>query len=134
MAEVKSYLKSEVAIAALLRAKECFLSSDWISSTILAGAAQQVLRDLCISRGIDTTIGKVSSSLGYNVRDIHNLVASAYNDMKHAERDPEALVLISSEEPKSLIVLAVADLARLNFPCSDEVGEILNFAKSFKLE
>jgi hypothetical protein len=131
---MQTHSKSEVAIAALLRAKECFQADDWISSTILAGAAQQVLRDLCEARGLPTTIGKVSASLGHQEIDVHNLIVCSYNGMKHADRDPDKDVSVSSAEPQALIVMAAADLARLNPPHSPEVDQIFKFARTFNVE
>lgn len=130
-AEMQAHSKSEVAVVALLRATQCYQNADWISATILAGAAQQVLRDLCEARGIGTTIDMVSASLGYRTSDVHNLVVASYNGMKHADRDPARDVFISSGEPQALMVMAATDLVRLNIPHSSAIGEILNFVKSF---
>jgi hypothetical protein len=126
--------KSEVAVVALLKATQCYQNADWISSTILAGAAQQVFRDLCEARGIGSTIDMVSASLGYRTSDVHNLVVGSYNGMKHADRDPTSLVSVSPAEPQALIVMAAADLIRLNIPYSTAIGEILKFTKSFETE
>jgi hypothetical protein len=100
----------------------------------LAGAAQQVLRDLCEARGIDITIDMVSASLGHQTSEVHNLVVASFNGMKHADRDPTCDVLVSPAESQALIVMAAADLARLNIPYSSAIGEILKFAKSFNKE
>lgn len=132
--EMRTHSKSEVAVVALLRATQCYQSADWISATILAGAAQQVLRDLCEAHGIGTTIDMVSASLGHQTSEVHNLVVASYNDMKHADRDPTRDVSVSPEEPQALIVMAAADLVRLNIPYSPAIGEILRFAKSFNEE
>ena len=131
---MQTHSKSEVAVAALLRAKECFQAGDWISSTILAGAAQRVLRDLCEARGIPTTIGILSAYLGHKVCDVHKTITSSYNGMKHAKTDPDEDVSVSSAEPQALFVMAAADLARLNPPYAPAVGEVLNFAKSFNTD
>jgi len=131
---MQTYSKSDVAMTALLRAKECFQAGDWISSTILAGAAHQVLRDLCEARDIPTTIGTLSASLGHQVSDVHNIIASSYNGMKHAKKDPDKDVSVSSAEPQALFVMAAADLARLNPSYSPEVGEVLKFAKSLNAD
>ncbi len=126
--------KSSVAISSLLKAKACYEEGDWISSTILAGAAQRILKDLCVARRIEPTIETVSSALGRKPRELHDLISATYNGMKHADRDPEGTVDATSEEPQALIVMAAADLARLNPPFSQSVGEILKFARSFNVE
>lgn len=108
--------KSEIAVVALLRATQCYQNADWIAASILASAAQQVLRDLCEARGIGTTIDMVSASLGHETSDVHNIVVASYNGMKHADRDPNRDVVVSPAEPQALIVMAAADLARLNIP------------------
>jgi hypothetical protein len=131
---MQTHSKSEVAVVALLRATQCYQNADWISATILAGAAQQVFRDLCEARGIGTTIDMVSASLGHRTSDVHNLVVGSYNGMKHADRDPTRPVSVSPAEPQALIVMAATDMARLNIPYSSAIGEILRFAKSFKPE
>lgn len=128
---MQAHSKSEIAVVALLRATQCYQNADWIAATILAGAAQQVLRDLCEARGIGTTIEMVSASLGHQTRDVHRIVVTSYNGMKHADREPTCDVLVSPAEPQALIVMAAADLARLNIPYSSAIGEILNFVMSF---
>jgi hypothetical protein len=129
-----THSKSSVAICSLIRAKACYLEGDWISSTILAGAAQRILKDLCVAAGIESTIDTVSASLGRKPYEVHNLITTSYNGMKHADRDPEGTIDVSSKEPQALIVMAAADLVRLKIPYSSTVGEILNFAKSFSVE
>jgi hypothetical protein len=131
---MKTHSKSEAAVVALLKATHCYPNAVWILSTILAGAAQQVFRDLCEARGIGSTIEMVSASLGYRTSDVHNLVVGSYNGMKHADRDPTSLVSVSPAEPQALIVMAAADLIRLNIPYSTAIGEILKFTKSFETE
>lgn len=59
---------------------------------------------------------------------------ASYNGMKHANREPTRDVLVSPAEPQALIVMAAADLARLNIPYPSAIGEILNFAMSFNKE
>lgn len=68
---MKSHSKIEVAVTALLRAKELFLLGDYVSSTILAGAGQQILRDVCKSRGIEPTIKTISNESGHPAKLIH---------------------------------------------------------------
>ena len=126
--------KSSVAVSSLLRAKACYQDGDWISSTILAGAAQRILKDLCVAAGIEPTINTVSADLGRRPREVHDLIMASYNGMKHADRDPEGTVDATSEEPQALIVMAAADLVRLKTPYSPSVGEILKFARSFNVE
>lgn len=129
---MQRYSKTEIAITALLRAKQSFEVEDWISSTILAGAAQQVLRDLCEARGLTTAIETVSASIGHQVNDVHRLIASSYNGMKHANRDHDKYVTVSSAEPQALFVMAATDLVKLKPPYSSPVKEVLDFARSFK--
>jgi hypothetical protein len=124
--------KLEIAVSSLTTARKLFADGDYISSNILAGAGQQILRDLCLSRGIETTIATLSSSTGHPVNDIHNLVVNSYNKMKHADKDPNDDIEVSEDAPRALIVLAATDLMRLNAPPSKDIVEFIEFAKSIK--
>lgn len=129
---MKSHSKIEVAVTALLRAKELFLLDDYVSATILAGAGQQILRDVCKSRGVEPTIKTISDVSGHPAKLVHNLVADAYNKMKHADNDPEGLVEVSKEEPRMLMTLGATDLMRLKEIKSKEISDFVDFVQAIK--
>ena len=127
----RAYTKIEVSLKALLRAKEAFLVNDYVSATLLAGAAQQIVRDICKSRDIEPTIQKISNVSGHDKKRIHSLVADAYNKMKHADIDPNEVVEVSAEEPQVLMTLAVTDLIKLRE--IKESSELVAFVEKFKV-
>ena len=129
---MKPHSKIEVALAALLRAKELFLLGDHISATILAGAGQQIVRDVCKSRGIVPTIKTLSEISGHPAKLLHDLVADAYNKMKHADIDPEGIVEVSEQEPRMLMTLAAADLMRLKEIKSQQIADFIEFVRVIK--
>ena len=124
------FKKIDIALIALNEAKSAFLKKDYVTSTILAGAAQRLVRDICESRNIEPTIKKISNNSAYSKRQIHNLIARTYNKMKHADHDPEADVEISPDEPLVLIRVAATDLLKLKV--LDENSEIVEFLITFK--
>lgn len=117
---------------ALLRAKELFLLGDYVSATILAGAGQQIVRDVCKSREIEPTIKTISEVSGHSAKLVHNLVAGTYNKMKHADNDPEGIVEVSDEEPRMLMTLAATDLMRLKEIKSKEISDFVEFVRTVK--
>ena len=129
---MKSHSKIEVAVAALLRAKELFISGDYVSATILAGAGQQIIRDICKSRRIEPTIKTISNVSGHPAKLVHNLVADAYNKMKHADIDPGGVVEVSEEEPRMLMTLAATDLMRLKEIKSKDISDFIEFVRTVK--
>ncbi len=131
---MKSHSKIEISVTALLRAKELFLLRDYVSATILAGAGQQIVRDVCKSRGVEPTIGTISSVSGHSAKLVHNLVADAYNKMKHADIDPEGFVEISEDEPRMLMTLAATDLMRLKEITSKEIADFIEFVQTLRSE
>lgn len=126
------YSKIEVAVTALLRAKELFILGDYVSATILAGAGQQIVRDICKSREIEPTIKTISDVSGHPSGMVHNLVAYAYNKMKHADNDPEGVVEVSEEEPRMLMTLAATDLMRLKEIKSQKISDFVEFIRTVK--
>ena len=130
---MKSHSKIEVAVTALLRAKELFLLGDYVSATILAGAGQQIVRDVCKRRKIESTIKTISDVSGHSAKLIHNLVADTYNKMKHADNDPEGVVQVSEEEPRMLMTLAATDLMRLKEIKSKEISDFVDFVRDIKV-
>lgn len=130
---MKSHSKIEVAVTALLRAKELFLLGDFVSATILAGAGQQILRDICENRGIEPTITTISDVSGHPVKLVRNLVAETYNKMKHADNDPEVIIEVSEEEPRMLMTLAATDLMRLKEIKSKEISDFVDFIQAIKV-
>lgn len=129
---MQSHSKIEIAVTALLRAKELFLSGDFVSATILAGAGQQIVRDVCKSREIEPTLKTISDVSGHPAKMVHNLVADAYNKMKHADNDPEGIVEVSEEEPRMLMTLAATDLMRLKEIRSQQISDFVEFIRKLK--
>lgn len=129
---MKSHSKIEIAVTALLKAKELFLLGDYVSATILAGAGQQIVRDVCMSRGIEPTIKTISDVSGHPAKMIHDLVADAYNKMKHADNDPEGIVDVSEDEPRVLMTLAATDLMRMKEIKSQEISDYVEFVRTIK--
>jgi hypothetical protein len=129
---MKVHSKIEVAVTALLQAKELFILGDYVSATILAGAGQQIVRDVCKSRGIEPTIKIISHVSGHPGKLIHNLVADVYNKMKHANIDPEGVVDVSEEEPRMLMTLAASDLMRIKEIKSKEISDFIEFVRNIK--
>lgn len=127
---MQTFTKIQVATKSLFQAKDAFLKGDYISSTILAGAAQQIVRDICKSRGIEPTIKIISDVSGHPGKLVHELVTDAYNKMKHADLDPNELVEVSSDEPQVLMTLAVTDLIKLRE--IKEHSELVGFVEKFK--
>ena len=129
---MESHSEIEVAVTAVLRAKELFVLDDYVSATILAGAGQQILRDVCKSRGVEPTIKTISDVSGHPAKLVHNLVADAYNKMKHADNDPEGLVEVSKEEPRMLMTLGATELMRLKEIKSKEISDFVDFVQAIK--
>ena len=129
---MKSHSKIEVALKALVRAREMFLLGDFVSATILAGAGQQIVRDVCKSRKIEPTIKTISDVSGHPAKMVHDLVSEAYNKMKHADIDPDGIVEVSDDEPRVLITLAVTDLMRLKQIKTEEISALIDFVRSIK--
>ena len=131
---MKTYTKIEIALNALYGAKELFINKDYISANILAGAGQQIVRDLCISRGIGPTLETISEVVNHPTNVVRNLLVDAYNKMKHAERDPDELVNISHQEPIALMTVAATDLVRLNVVRTQKTVEFFEFVQALKAE
>lgn len=129
---MQTFTKIEVAVRALLQAKERYLQADYVSATILAGAGQKIVRDICKSRGIEPTIKTLSNQSGFTVQEIHNLVVDSYNKMKHADTDPDGFVNVSEEEPRALMTLAATDLMRLKEIKSKEIADFTDFVRVIK--
>ena len=127
---MKSYSKIEVAVVALIQAKELYLLGDYVSATILAGAGQQIVRDTCKNRGTETTIKTISNASGQPAQLVHKLVVDGYNKMKHADNDPEGVVEVSEAEPRMLMTLAATDLMRLKEIRSPKIAEFIEFARN----
>lgn len=125
--------KFEIAIDLLADAKELFQNTRFASATVLAGAARRILADLCKAHKIESTIDQVSDSTGHRAKDIHNLIAATYNQMRHANHDPDELVEVSDAEPKCLLTCAITDLVLLSLRSEKwQFIELINFVRSFK--
>ncbi len=129
---MQSYKRIEIAIRALVRAKSAYLENDYVSSTILAGAAQQIVRDICKSKNIEPTIKTISDASGHSGKLVHDLVTDAYNKMKHADVDPQGSVEVSEDEPRALMTLAATDLMRLKEISTKEISDFIEFVKTIK--
>lgn len=130
----KKLRKHEVAIVALLSAIKCYELGNHVSAIILAGAARQILNDLCIAKKLQTTLDKICEATQNPTGQVHIFIAKTYNSLRHADRDPDQIINVSKDEAEMLITLASADLVRLNLPVTDEIKSILIFVKSFKLK
>ncbi len=126
------YAKSEIAVKALMHSIDCYRSKDYISSIILSGASRQILNDLCRANSLPTTVEKISETTRKTRAQVHEFVAQTYNSLKHADKDPEKPIEVSGDEAKMLILLASADLARLNYTTLQDIKLILEFAYSLK--
>jgi len=67
------------------------------------------------------------------VNDIRNLVVNSYNKMKHADKDPNDDIEVTADAPKALMVIAAADLMRLNEPPNKEMIEFIKFVRSINV-
>ncbi|WP_143474086.1 hypothetical protein [Limnohabitans sp. B9-3] len=129
---MQTFTKIQVATISLIQAKEAFIRNDFVSATILSGAAQQIVRDICKSRGIEPTLKTISNVSGHSGQLVHDLVTDAYNKMKHADKDPEGVVEVSQDEPRALMTLAATDLMRLKEITSKEISEFVEFVRTIK--
>ena len=128
----KELTQSEAAITALLTAIDCYKAGNYVSSIILSGAARQILNDLCISKQLTSTVKLIGESVNKTTMQVHDFIAKTYNSLKHADRNPGQTIIASSEEAQMLIILAAADLARMNPTFNADIKEIFNFAKYFQ--
>jgi hypothetical protein len=124
---VTTYTRTQVAIILLNDAKDLYTKGKFISSIVLAGAAQQLLRDLCRNVKIDPTIKILSNIQNIHGQGLHDLIAETYNKLKHADKE-QGDVEVDKDEAKILLVLAASDLMRLNYPQNDIIKNFLKFA------
>lgn len=130
--KVKTYTKVEIATHSLISAKKLYEQGDYISSTILAGAGREILKDICEKRGIEHTVEVVGKNVGKTTKDVHDLLADVYNKMKHADRDPDEVVEVSEAEPRSLMTVGATDLMKLKEIKSKERADLIEFVRSIK--
>ncbi len=107
-----------IAIDILDKAVKTFDDNDIVASTVLAGAAQQLLRDVCLSKGIVPTLNELSENDGRTAQKLHDLIAETYNRFKHADRE-QADIEVLATDAQILLGLAVIDLLKLD-PVFDE--------------
>jgi hypothetical protein len=131
---MKNCTKSEIAVSSLNSAYRRFLEKDYVASNILAGAGRQILQDLCVDRGIEPVITTLSANLGHSCKDIQDLLVASYNQMKHADRDPNDHIEVSEERPRALMSAAANDLMRLNEEPTKETREFLESVENLKNE
>lgn len=130
---MKKKTKMEIAVSSLNSAYRMFLEKDYVASTLLAGAGQQILRDLCKSRGIETTITTLSANLGHSIKDILACIVDPYNQMKHANRFPNDLE-ISEKVPVALMRLAWNDLMSLDEKQTKEMEKFMKAMENLRNE
>jgi len=129
---MEKFTKIEVAINLLTRSKELFQLRDYASATVLAGAGQQIIRDVAKHRGVEPTIHTISSTSGQSVKKIHDLVVGSYNSLKHADMNPEEIVEVSEDDARVLLTLAATDLMRMKEIKSQEISDIIEFVRKIK--
>ena len=130
---MKTYTKTEIAINLLLSSGENYRTQNYISAIVLAGAAQQILRDLCKTKEIKSSIKSLACNQNKTGRELHKLITATYNRLKHADLG-QRNVEICAEEFKVLHELAATDLLRLNSPPCEELKKIINFNKSLAIK
>lgn len=121
-----------VAIEALLQAGEFYKAENYICAVILAGASQQVLRDLCVANGVEPTVKTVARLSDKSTNMVHNMIVAAYNKTKHADVDPKDPVFISKDEARMLITIATTDLMRLQPIENQKIMDFLNFVRNIR--
>ena len=123
-----SYSKIEVAIELMLCAKNLYQQENHVCATILAGAAQQIVRDLCKANQIEPTIKTLAEHQCRDGTELHDFISFTYNKLKHANREQNDVV-VGEDEARVLIELAATDLIRLKVNPNQSIVEILNFVK-----
>ena len=107
-----------IGVDILDKAVKMFDDNDIVVSTVLAGAAQQLFRDICLSKELKPAIQKLSENEGKTAKSLHDLITETYNKLKHADWE-QGDVEVTVNDVKVLLVLAATDLLKLN-PESDE--------------
>ena len=123
---MSNYKQIEIAIESLLQAQKFYEASNFICSVILGGAGQRILHDLCSTEGIEPVVETIGNFNGHGKNRVHGLITNCYNKLKHADRDANDDVFVSSDEARVLLTVAATDLLRLN---TTKSVEILNFIK-----
>jgi hypothetical protein len=129
---MQKYTKLEISIVELRRAKQCYLEADYVSATVLAGAARSIILNLCKHYCIKSTINIIGTNVGLIDKEINNLVSLSYNASKHADKDPIQEVEICAERVEALFALATSDLQLLNELHNFYVEDLFLFPLSLK--
>lgn len=129
---MSEYSRIEIAIESLIQAQKLYGESNFICSVILAGAAQQVIRDLCKSKKIEPVIKTIGKISGRKPKDIHDLIVESYNKSKHADINPNENVFVSADEARVLMTVAATDLMRIDRIQSKRVMDFIEFIRSIK--
>jgi len=129
---MSQHSRLEIAIEALLQAQKFYEASNYICAVILAGASQQVIHDLCIANGKESVIKTIGQLSGHGAKKVHNLIVDSYNKSKHADRDPNDSVFVSSDEARVLMTVAATDLLKFPHVLSKEVLEFFDFIRSIR--
>jgi hypothetical protein len=126
-----SYSKCQVAVELLTQAVRLHSEKNLVAAIVLSGAAQQILRDVCKTKAISSTLNDLAQSHGKDVKELHRLIVAVYNKFKHADVE-QGDVAVVDEEARVLITLAAADLMRLNLPLTDDTKKIVDYANSMR--
>lgn len=125
---MRKYSKIEVAVELLIDAKKLLENGRYVSATVLAGAAQQIVRDICRKKQIDPAIKTLAKNEILDRTELHDFISCTYNKLKHANKE-QFDVVVSEDETRVLMGLAATDLMRLNVNPNKSIVDILNFVK-----
>lgn len=109
-----TYSRTEIAIRSIVTAKSLYEQGLFTEATVLAGSAQQIIRDICRHQSIEPAVKTMSVLRRSSVEQIVQIVHSAYNNLKHADRNTDDPVDVPDDEALFLIKLACIDLMRLS--------------------
>jgi len=107
------YSRTEIAIRSIVTAKGLFEKGQITEATVLAGSAHHIVRDICRNQGIETSEDALISMRNRPAKETVRIINSAYNNLKHAEKNTDELVDVPDDEPLFLIKLGCINLMRL---------------------
>lgn len=122
----------DIAIESLLQARLHFESQNYICAVILSGAAQRVLRDLCLNKKLMSTVEIIELDSGHSWKKVDKILTDCFNKTKHARMDSSESVSISSQEARVLMTVAASDLVKLYVNPSKDVADFYDFIRSIK--
>ena len=106
-----------------------YSKGNFTSAIVLAGAAQQLLRDICKDAKIEPTIKILADNEGRDGQGLHDLIVETYNRLKHADKEQGDVEVVEGDA-KVLMVLGASDLMRLNISKNDVIKNFLKFAET----